>query len=183
MLFNIASVEAISKILTNPTWDILVLFFFLALGFFYGITAGIKRLLSMLFAIYVSILLFINFKYLDFFVEGKSILEVFFFRLVIFLILIVLLCIIFNKIVFSELDKNKKWTRAIILSLLLSFLEIGLLISAVFQFLPAKGLFSFSPIVEKFFASEETFFWWLALPLIALFSIIVNQPKKKINRP
>jgi hypothetical protein len=166
--FNLANLDQVSKFVSNPTWDILAIFFFLAVGFFYGLSVGSKKLLSVLFALYVSILLFANFSYLDFFVEGRKLLEVFLFQAFIFLVFLVLLTILFNKTIFKKSTKTDKWWHVFVLS----FLEVGLLMSAVFQLLPVKELFVFSPLIEKVFASSQSFLWWLVLPLIALFVIV-----------
>ncbi|MBU1091438.1 hypothetical protein KKA27_01045 [Patescibacteria group bacterium] len=174
-MFQIASLEKISEVLSNPTWDILVLFFFLATGFFYGVLAGKKKLLSVLFSLYIAILLLNNFFYLDILAQGKELRDAFLLKLSAFLIFIILLAILFNKTVFRGSSKNKKWWQVFVLS----FLEIGLFVSAIFQFLPAKEVFSFSPIVEMLFASEKSFFWWMVLPLVSLLFIL----RKKEIRP
>ncbi|MFC1751693.1 hypothetical protein ACFLY5_00935 [Patescibacteria group bacterium] len=167
-MLELAKVEQISQIMSNPAWDVIVMIFFLGVGFFYGLLAGRKKMLSVLFSIYISILLLINFSYLDFFVEGKELLQVFLFRAGLFLVLILLLSILFNKTIFRVADKKNKWWQIF----LLSFLEVGLLTSAMFQLLPAKDLFEFSPVIETVFASSDIFFWWLTLPLVALFFIL-----------
>ncbi len=100
MTILLANLENVSKIISNPTWDILMIFFFLAAGFFYGISAGKNRLFASLFSIYLAILLFTNFHYLDFFVAGKKIFDIFVFRAVCFFVLIFLLNILFTKKIF-----------------------------------------------------------------------------------
>jgi len=164
-VFNL---EILTKTISNPTWDILVLFFFLATGFFYGILAGKKKLLSVLFSLYISILLWNNFPYLNALTQGKELQDAFLFQLTSFLVFIIILAILFNKTIFRGSVKSKKWWPVFILS----FLEIGLFTSAIFQFLPTKEMFSFSPITEILFASEKAFFWWAVLPLISLFFIL-----------
>lgn len=172
MSFLLANLENISKIISTPTWDILMIFFFLAMGFFYGISAGKNRLFASLFSIYIAILLFANFHYLDFFVAGKKIFDIFIFRAICFFVLIVLLNILFTKTIFHGARKHSaKWWQAFTLS----FLEVGLFMSALFQLLPVKELFNFSPIVTTLFASDQSFFWWLTLPIIALFFIVRNH--------
>jgi len=170
----LANLETASKILSHPTWDLLVVFFFLAIGFFYGLMAGKKKLLAVLFSIYISIILMGNFNYLEFFTEGEKIFTVFMIRAFAFLALILLLGILFAKTIFRGKPKKEKWWQVFVLS----FLEVGLLTSAVFQLLPAKDLFVFSPLVQTFFASGEVFFWWLTLPLVALFFILRRKKEE-----
>ena len=167
-MYNLANLETISKILTHPTWDLMVIFFFIAAGFFYGISSGKKKLIAALFSLYVSGLVFANFSYLDFVVKGRTLLEVFLFRSLTFAVLIILLALLFNRILSrDDSSGTRQWWQVF----LLSFLEVGLLMSFIFQLLPAKELFTFSPVVKNIFASSGAFFWWLTLPLVALFFI------------
>ena len=167
-----ANLETISKILTHPTWDLMVIFFFIAAGFFYGISAGKTRLIAVLFSLYVSAIVFENFSYLDFLTKSRPLIEVFLVRSAIFGILVVLLAMLFNKHLSRDYTSGTKvWWQIF----LLSFLEVGLLMSFIFQLLPAKELFTFSPIVENIFASSRAFFWWLTLPLVALFVTVKKR--------
>lgn len=173
-VLNLANLESASKILSNPTWDVLVLLFFLVAGFFYGLMAGKKKILAVLFSIYISIILMDNFGYLDFFTQGENIFTVFLVRAIAFFTLIFILAVLFAKTIFRGKPKKEKWWQVFVLS----FLEVGLLMSAAFQLLPAKDLFTFSPAVQTFFASGEVFFWWLTLPLVALFFILRKRKEE-----
>lgn len=135
-MFNLANLETVSGILSHPTWDLLVVFFFVAFAFFYGLSSGKRKMMAVLFSIYISILLFENFSYLDFFTQGKKILFVFFFRSACFLLLIILLAILFNRTIFRTSSKTDKWWHVFVLS----FLEVGLLVSAIFQLLDRKSV-------------------------------------------
>ncbi len=167
-MVQLANLEAISKILAHPTWDLLMVFFFIAAGFFYGITSGKTKLIAVLFSLYVSGLVFANFSYLDFLTKGRTLLETFLVRSVAFGILIFLLTILFNRILSRDsVSGTRVWWQIFVLS----FLEVGLLMSFIFQLLPAKEIFVFSPVVQNIFASSRAFFWWLTLPLVALFFV------------
>jgi hypothetical protein len=164
----LTNLEIISKILANPTWDLMAVLFFVAAGFFYGITLGKMKLVAALLSLYISALVFENFSYLDYFIKGQTLLNVFLFRALVFVILIILLTILFNRFLLRDnVSGTREWWKIF----LLSFLEVGLLMSFVFQLLPAKELFNFSPIVKNLFASSRAFFWWLTLPLVALFFV------------
>ena len=166
---QLANLETISKILTHPTWDVLVVLFFIAAGFFYGISAGKTKLIAVLFSLYVSATVFKNLSYLDFLTKGRSLFGTFLVRGAVFAILVLLLIILFNKFLSRDYTSGTRvWWQIF----LLSFLEVGLLMSLIFQLLPVKNLFAFSPVVENIFASSKAFFWWLILPLVALFVIV-----------
>ncbi len=151
----------------NPSWDIIVLFAFTAVGFFYGISAGKTRIVSLLFSFYVAGFLFENFYYLDGIVKGGSLIEVFLSRVFLFFLAVLALNALFSRYIESHREEaEKNWWHV----LLLSFLSTGLLFSYLFHLFPARDIFTFSPIVRGFFASDAAFFWWLTLPLVALFA-------------
>lgn len=161
-------VAQISKILSNPSWDLIVLFFFIAVGFFYGISAGKSKLISLLISLYVSGFLFDKFYYLDQIIKTDSIASTFLIRILVFLIIVFILNLLFSRVLrISAESSEKKWWQA----LLLSFLAAGLLFSYLFHLFPAKDLFTFSPVIQNLFTSDKVFFWWLTLPLIALFLV------------
>lgn len=158
--------QKISILLHNPSWDVIVIFAFIAVGFFYGISAGRSKLLAFLFSLYVSGFLFENFYYLDRLVKGKTMMEEFLFRAFIFLTIVVVLTILFSRALTTDYDSGlKNWFK----SLLLSFMATGLLFSYLFHIFPGGEIFTFSPLVQYLFASASAFFWWLTLPLLALF--------------
>lgn len=161
-------VAQISKILSNPSWDLIVLFFFVAVGFFYGISAGKSKLISFLISLYVSGFLFDKFYYLDQIIKTNSVDGAFMARSAVFLVILFIINLLFSKVLrLSSEGSEKKWWQA----LLISFLSAGLLFSYLFHLFPAKEIFTFSPIVQNFFASDSAFFWWLTLPLVALFLV------------
>lgn len=158
--------KQINLLLHNPSWDVIVIFAFIAIGFFYGISAGRSKLLALLFSFYVSGFLFENFYYIDKLVIGKTMMEEFLFRGFIFAAIAVILTILFSKILTPTYDSGpRNWFK----SLLLSFMSVGLLFSYLFHIFPGREIFTFSPLVQNLFASNGAFFWWLTLPLVALF--------------
>jgi len=156
----------VSALLAHPTWDILVILGFIIIGFFYGISAGRAKLIAILFSLYVSGFIFENFYYIGDLVQGRNIFEEFLFRGFIFATIVTVLTILFLKVLAEDIGSHKKyWWKA----LLLSFTSTGLLFSYIFHLFPAKEIFTFSPLVQSLFASNSAFFWWLVLPLSALF--------------
>lgn len=157
-----------SKIISHPTWDVLVLLFFIAAGFFYGISRGKRGLIGALFAIYAAQIIFSNFSYLDFLVKRRSVFEIFLFRAAIFFIFVIILSILFTKVISRGREIERGWGKVF----MLSFLESGLLISSLFQLFPLKKLFTFSPLSQYLFVSESAYFWWLVLPILSLIFIV-----------
>lgn len=165
--FNLA---AASQIASNSSWDVVLFLVFVAVGFLYGLSSGRARLIAVLFSLYISYLLLGNARFIDRLLEGRELLEIFFFQLTFFLVLVILLSIFFSKTL-SFVRKNvasQKWWHVF----LLSFLETGLFASIAFRLLPDAQLFTFSPLVQYLFASPNAFFVWLFLPLPVLFFIM-----------
>lgn len=161
MSFNF---QEVSRILANPSWDIIVLFFFVAVGFFYGISAGRAKLISFMLSVYIGGFLFDNFDFLREIIKSGSVAERFFSNVFVFFLLALALNVLFSKIIVSGAD-DKKWWHA----LLISFTTSGLLFSYIFHIFPGRSVFTFSPIIQSLFASNNAFFWWLILPIVALF--------------
>lgn len=161
-------VAKISQVLSNPSWDLIVLFVFIAVGFFYGISAGKSRMVAFLISLYITGFIFENFSYLDKFFKTESLSVIFFYRVASFLVLLFLINFLMSKVMRLNAEGGReKWWQV----LLISFLSTGLLFSYLFHLFPAKDLFTFSPIVQNIFASDKIFFWWLTLPLVALFIV------------
>src|SRR3989344_5501452 len=52
---QLAQINDITRILSHPTWDIIVVFALLAAGFFYGISAGKRRIAATIIYTYVAL--------------------------------------------------------------------------------------------------------------------------------
>jgi len=158
--------KQINILLRNPSWDLIAIFAFIAIGFFYGISSGRAKLLALLFSLYVSGFLFEKFYYLDQLVKGRTLIEEFLFRGFIFATMVVILTILFARVLEAGYESgHRNWWK----SLMLSFMSAGLLFSYLFHLFPGREIFPFSPLIHNLFASDSAFFWWLPLPLIALF--------------
>ena len=158
----------LNAILSNPSWDIVVVFLFIAVGFFYGISGGKAKLVSLLVSLYVGGFFFENFFYIDYLIDGKTIIETFLLKIFIFAVIVLALNVLFLRIFTNDFKSGaREWKH----SLFLSFLASGLLFSFIMHLFPVKEIFTFSPAVEYLFASDKAFFWWLLAPLAALFLI------------
>ena len=162
------NLDSITGVLNGPSWDIIALFVFLAAGVFYGLTTGRSRLVAVLFALYTGALIFENLAFVEAFTRGKGLLEIFLWRVGIFAGLVLILSFFFSKFVFPYRPESGRLWQI----LLLSFLEVGFFASFAFRLLPSVELFTFSPVVQFLFVSPGAFFWWLVLPLPALFLIM-----------
>lgn len=136
------NIEAVSKILSNPSWDLIVLFFFIAVGFFYGLMAGKSRMISFLVSLYISGFLFDKFYYLDQLIKTDSLTSTFMARIGVFLVVLFIINLLFSKVLRLSSDgSEKKWWQA----LLLSFLQPGFCLVIFSIFFQLKIYLLFRP--------------------------------------
>lgn len=164
MEISLASVQTIMK---NPTWDVLAVVFFIAAGFIYGMFAGKSRLISVLIGTYISSFIFSNLYFLNSFTKEGDPSTIFFVRLSVFFILLISISLLVSRLLDGRTYENKVWWHVFTLA----FLEIGFLMSLAFKFLPARDVLEFSPLIQNFFAGDTALFWWMSLPLLALWII------------
>lgn len=160
------SFEQINLIIGNPSWDMIVIFAFVAIGFFYGISAGKTRMVAFLFSLYISGFLFENFSYLERLISSQTLMETFLFRVFFFFLIVLVIGALISQFINIPPEASEKnWWHI----LLISFSSTGLLFSYLFALFPAREVITFSPIVQTIFASNTAFFWWLTVPLVSLF--------------
>lgn len=165
--------QSVSALMSNPSWDVMALAIFVALGFMYGVWGGRGRLVAVLFALYASKLLFDNFRFIDRFIANLPDSQLFFAHAGIFAALVILLSFVFAKSFSGRVMVGERWWQMF----LLSFLEVGIAASILFSILPSRELYTFSPLVELLFASPNALFWWLLAPVPALY-FAINPARK-----
>ena len=157
----------LEQILSHPTWDILLIFFFIAAGFFYGISAGKRRIVSALLFTYVAIAVFplLPVEKIASITEIKNI---FYVKSVLFTTLFFSLYFLLgNKKIKFGFSKGESWWQLF----LLSFFQVGLLLNTIFTLLPPEKIKILAPVTREIFAKPQTKIWWYILPLLALFII------------
>ena len=152
-----------AQVLSHPTWDLILIFVMIAIGFFYGISRGRHKMISTVINTYVALAVFnavpVNTLAGYFRTENLFIVKagVFF---AIFLPLVFLM----NRGRPRYLRSSIAWWQVF----LLSFIQAGLLIHIVFSFLPAETAKNLAPLTRSFFANTNLTVWWLGLPLLFL---------------
>lgn len=163
----------LDQILSHPTWDILLIFFFISAGFFYGISAGKRRIVSALLFTYVAIAVFplLPVEKIAGIVEIKTI---FYVKSALFAALFFTLYFLLgNKKLRFGFSKGESWWQLF----LLSFLQVGLLLNTIFTLLPPEKIKILAPVTREIFAKPQTKIWWYILPLLALFIIKIAERK------
>ena len=166
--------ESVAALMSNPSWDVIALLIFVVVGCVYGVWGGRGRLVAVLFALYASKLLFDNAWFLDRIIGGLPSAQLFFAHAGVFAIFIIILSVVFTKCFSGRILVGDRWWQMF----LLSFLEVGIAASILFSILPpSPELYTFSPLVERLFASSNALFWWLLAPIPILYFVI--RPSRK----
>jgi len=159
--------------LTNPSWDLFVLIAFLAGIYLYVFRYGKDRAFLMLISGYLSLFLVGKLTLIKE-VTGFGIEENFNNKAILFLVLLAVLSWALSHsdfmTVFSRSGK-KDWFQVLVIS----FLQIGFLVSAVISFMPASEFSSLSIFLNTFFASPQAQLFWLIAPFFAISLIRGNK--------
>src|SRR3989344_1823418 len=158
-----------------PTWDILILIFFVLSVLVYSFTLGRDRIVAILIATYLALAVTTNLPFLDVATEYINSFGAVAYRLSAFLIVFILLFILLTRSQFiqglSSLDCS--WWQVILFGLL----QAGLFTSIVLSLLPAEALPFLSEYTRTIFFSDLGRFCWVALPILAL--VFFNRPKRR----
>jgi len=170
----IGFIESASGLAEAAPLDLLIIggtFFVLI---FLSFQLGKESIVSLILSLYVTLLLYLSFPYTDLFsFFGSSETGLIITNLLIFAILLFIIYKIMQRLVASSYpqDSLHTWFEVIVLSVVAT----SLILAFVYHALPIAALYDFSAPVDRFFASETLFFWWLAIPLIAMFFVIRNR--------
>lgn len=158
--------ETINSFLSNPTWDILLLLFFFAAVFIYGIVVGRNRIIVLLLASYPAALINEYLPYPAKFLFQLNVLQNLFLKSFSFFILALFIFWILNKSGFSRKEFNKKTGQIIFLGLL----NVGFWANVIFGYVLKLNadIIKLAPLSRLFFGSNPAHFIWLVLPILAL---------------
>ena len=156
------------QILSHPTWDIVLIFVMIAIGFFYGISRGRHKMVSSVINTYVALALF-NVVPIGAIAHYLKTNNLFAIKTAVFFAIFLPLVFLMNRGRPRYLRSNIAWWQVF----LLSFIQTGLLIHIIFSFLSPEMTKNLAPITKSFFANTNLTIWWLGLPL--LFLIFVRR--------
>lgn len=162
-MLELAPINDITRILSHPTWDIILLFALLAAGFFYGISAGKRRIAATILYTYVALAVSSALP-LEKWVSAGGDMEKFYIRAGAFLGIFILLALTLGSRRTRSFAPASAWWQIF----LLSFLQIGLLIHTTLGFLSADKIKLLAPLTKNVFANPNFHIWWLAVPLLVL---------------
>lgn len=157
-----------SQILSHPTWDIMLIFVMIAIGFFYGISRGRHKMVSSVINTYVSLAVFYAMP-IEAIARYIKIENLFIVKTAVFFAIFLPLVFLLNRGRPRYFKSNISWWQVF----LLSFIQTGLLIHIVFSFLSPDMAKQLAPLTKSFFANTNLTIWWLVIPL--LFMIFLRR--------
>jgi hypothetical protein len=151
---------------STPTWDVIILLFFIFSVLVYSFTLGRDRIVSILISTYLALAVTTNLPYMNELTAAINKLGAFSFQVSAFLIVFALLFFFLSRSAlvqgFSSLSGG--WWQVIIFSLL----QVGLLASIILSFLPDIATQHLSFFTKTVFLSDLGKFCWITLPILAL---------------
>lgn len=148
------------------TTDIVIIFAVFAILFFFGIVYGKSNITSLLISLYIGILAFLSFPYLEEITFLKSSeTQITISHIAVFFVGIFVIYSIIHRVVFTEYS-NKKLFKYIEAGLL-SGGTTALLFAFAYHTIPLATIYDFGSSIDNLFSSQY-FFWWLAVPFAVM---------------
>ena len=152
---------------SSPSWDLIIVLFFMVTVFLYGVSMGRERIIVILVGIYMALAVVTNAPYINTLDKTANSGNFFAFKALLFLATFILLFFLLSR---SALSKTfggvagGRWWQVILFS---SF-HVGLLVSIILSFLPADSVSHLAPMTRQVFASDNGRFFWIVAPILAL---------------
>lgn len=157
-----------AQIFSHPTWDIVLIFAMIAIGFFYGLSRGRHKMVSTVLNTYTTLAVFhaISIESIAHYIRVDNLFVV---KIIVFFVIFLPLVFFMNRGRPRYFHSNISWWQVF----LLSFIQTGLLLHIIFSFLPPDITRNLAPLTKSVFANTNLTIWWLVLPL--LFMIFLRR--------
>lgn len=151
---------------SNPSWDVIVLLFFVGGALLYGMAMGRSRIIVILMSIYITSAIANAVPWDRFFSGSISVNNALVLQAGTFIVLLIALFFLISRSAVGRVigDSGGKWWHVI----LFSFLQIGLIISVIMSFLPDQFLANFSDLTREIFTSDIGKIVWLVMPIAGM---------------
>lgn len=157
--------------LSNPTWDLFLVGFFIVGALLYGLSLGKDRIIAIMVSIYMALAVVAT---LPDFVLNIKVNESYTVQITAFIsVFIVLFFLLSRQAVLNALAPTGegKWWQTLVFSVL----HVGLLVSVTLSFMPETVLNKFSPLTQYIFTNDWTKFGWIAAPIVAMILVGRNR--------
>lgn len=134
--------------------------------FAYAIIRGQRALLSLVFGLYIALLISVEFPYYGKLNEALSFMSEAAIRMAMFALFTAFGSYLFERLLSRLLDETA--IEGIGKKVILSILATALVMSFSYHVLPITNLIDPGARIGALFAPQEYFFWWLLLPLLGI---------------
>lgn len=146
---------------SNPSWDTFLVLFYITTSIIYSFFVSRERLAVVLLSVYSALAIVLGTPVITTLLTGYQD-AMFQVRLGVFISLFLLLYVLYSHNMTLHSDIGHRWWQAVVLS----FLQVGLLISSILTLIP-KSAFT-SQLSEYFFTSDIARSAWMLLPIAAM---------------
>lgn len=148
----------------NPTWDMMLVGFFVVGALLYGLSLGRDRIIGILMSIYIALAVT---SALPDVVVNVNIEGGFAFQITTFLAVFAGMFFLMSRMALSRsLALNSD--GGLIQTVVFSFLHVGLIVAVGMSFMPPEILDKFSPLTQEIFTNQWAYFGWIVAPLVAM---------------
>jgi len=152
----------------HPSWDLILILFFLVGSVIYGMSMGRDRIIVVLVAVYMAIAIVSYAPYISNFVTEVKIGNTFAFQVTMFVgVFAVLFFLISQSALLKHLGGAAE-RGGTFSAMIFSVLHTGLLISVILSYLPKEAVNVFSPQIQRFFVADIAKFVWVVAPIIVM---------------
>lgn len=134
--------------------------------FAYAIVRGQRALLSLVFGLYIALLISVEFPYYTKMTQSLTFMSEPAIRMAMFALFTAFGSYLFERLLSRLLDETA--IEGIGKKVILSVLATTLVMSFSYHVLPITHLIDPGARIGAFFAPQEYFFWWLLLPLLGI---------------
>ena len=158
-----SSADGAAKILSHPTWDLILIFVLVGGGLFWAFMAGRRKIVSTIMLTYVALALF-SVVPTERLTAPLGLRDPYLGAVGIFVILFAVLVWLLGARRTRPFSPGGPWWQVLVLS----FAQVGLLIHIALSFLPAERAGLLAPLTRRVFADPSVHLWWLLSPIILL---------------
>lgn len=172
MLALMTTSEALDLVKTfnwhSPSWDLFIFLSWVGLSIVYAFSTGRGRVINILLSVFMAKLLVIEAPFITtaIYSQVPSSLQALQ-QLAAFTAIFLVLFMLLGRFVFKTSADSRHW-GSLVFGLIFSFLQIGLLINIVLNFLPIGVQENFSELVQILFIKDPSSFIWLVCPIVFL---------------
>lgn len=160
---------------SNPSWDLLIILFFIVGTFVYGIVLNRNRTVVLLVSIYMSLAITETFPLSAIKISDIRLAD-FNLKIIVFLLSLFLIFILLSRSALRKAFKDSRlgggaWWHTFVFA----FLQVGLFISTILSFSSTQTQANFSPFIQQVLTTDIARFLWIILPILAM--ILVGRKK------